>query len=85
MRKLKTSDIFAALRVINKAGVKEDLVPVIRQLSEQEKTIEDVGIIGMLTVIETLSGTKAEQAIYDFLSGPLEMERDRRIVAGGVY
>ena len=73
MRKLKMSDIFTAMRVIKKAGLKEEIKPLIRTAGSGELNVEDVGIEGILTMIEILSEKKSEQAIYEVLAGPFEM------------
>lgn len=74
MRKLKTTDVFEAMRVIRKANVKEEMTPFIKEAAEGGKAVEDVGIMGILTLFEILSEKKAEQGIYDFLAGPFEMD-----------
>jgi len=74
MRKLKTTDLFEAMRLIKKANLREELRPIIIQAANSNLAIEEVGIDGMLGVIEILSGKKAEQGLYDFLAGPFEME-----------
>lgn len=73
MRKLQPPDLFNAMRIIRKAGIKEELKPVIRLAASGEFSIQDVGIEGILTIIETLAEKKSEQAIYEFISGPFEM------------
>lgn len=74
MRKLQSSDVFNALRVIKKAGIKSEIKPVIATVAKGGMSIEDVGIEGVLTVIEIFAEKKSEQAIYDVLAGPFEME-----------
>ena len=73
MRKLQTRDVFNALRLIKKADLKEQLKPVIALAAEGELKVDDIGIEGMLTVIEIFSAAKSEQAIYEFLAEPFEM------------
>ena len=73
MRKINTADVFEAMRLIQKSGLKEKLVPVIKGLSGQEDTI-DVGITGILSVIEVFAESSCENMIYEWLAGPLEVE-----------
>lgn len=73
MRKLQTSDIFNTLRLIKKVDLKEELKPVIKMAADKELKIEDVGITGILSVIEILTEKKAEQGMYEILAGPFEM------------
>ncbi len=73
MRKIQTQDVFAALRAISKANLKEEIKPIIKKASAGEVNVEDIGIEGVLGMIEIFSQKKSEQAIYDVLSGPFEM------------
>jgi len=76
MRKLQSSDLFATLRVIKKANLKEEIKPIIKKASEGEMDLKDVGIEGMLGVVEILTEKKAEKAIYEVLAGPFEITVD---------
>lgn len=77
MRKLQTSDLFSALRLIRKANLKEEIKPILKMAGSGQMEVEDVGIEGILSVIEILSEKKSEQAIYEVLSGPFEMEPEQ--------
>lgn len=74
MRKLQTTDIFSAMRAIKKAEIKEGLKPYLQMAAAGDMDLEDLGIEGFLGLIETLSETKSEMAIYEVLAGPFEME-----------
>ena len=74
MRKLQTKDVFNALRAIKKAGLEEEIKPVLKLAGSGELQVEDVGIEGVLTIIEILTEKKSEQVIYEILAGPFEME-----------
>lgn len=74
MRKLQTRDVFNALRLIKKAELKEEIKPVVRLAADGNLDIADIGIEGVLTIIEIFTEKKAESAIYDFLAGPLEKD-----------
>jgi hypothetical protein len=73
MRKLQTQDVFAAMRAISKANLKEEIKPLLKKASDGETNIEDVGIEGILGMIEIFSQKKSEQAIYEVLAGPFEV------------
>lgn len=72
MRKLITQDVFNALRAIKKANLREELKPILKLAGSGNLNIEDVGLEGMLSVIEIFSEKKSEKAIYEVLSGPFE-------------
>lgn len=76
MRKLSTSDIFAALRIVKNAELREELKPFMLAASKGEVNVEDLGLDVILTVMEAVSGTKAEHAFYQFLAGPFEMSAE---------
>ena len=73
MRKLVTTDVFRACRIVTKSGLKEKLLPLIKRIGENEMTVEDVGINGILTVLEVVTDEGCERLIYDWLAGPFEM------------
>jgi len=70
MRKIKTADVFLGMRLIQRSGLKEKLVPVIKGISDED--ITSVGILGFLSVLEVFGENSCEHLIYELLSGPLE-------------
>lgn len=74
MRKIQTSDVFNAMRLIKKANLKEEVKPILKRIATGEFNIEDAGIEGIISFVEILSEKKSEQAIYEVLGGPFEME-----------
>lgn len=74
MRKIMTKDIFATMRVIKKSGMKQQLIPLVKKAAEAD--VAEVGIEGMLTVMEVLAEHNSERAVYEVLSGPFEMTSD---------
>lgn len=72
MRKIVTTDVFSALRLIQKSGLKEKLVPVIENIAKNPDSLEHTGIIGFLTLIEVFADSGCENMIYEWLSGPCE-------------
>lgn len=73
MKTLTTADIFAALRIVKTANLREQLKPIMRKAAEGKTTVEDIGIEAILAIIEGIAEAKAEKAFYDFLASPFEM------------
>ena len=76
MKKLATSDLFAALRIVKAANLREPLKPLLRKVSNGQNSIEDVGIETILIIIEGIAEAKAEDAFYAFLANPFEMKKE---------
>jgi len=72
MRKVTTPDVFEALRLIEKSGLKDKLVPIVEDIAKHPDTLEHWGIVGFLTVLETFAAESCENLIYEWLSGPCE-------------
>lgn len=72
MRKIQTKDIFSAMRIVKKSGMKQQLIPLIEKAAGAED-VAQIGIEGFLTVMEVLSENNAERAMYEVLAGPFEM------------
>lgn len=77
MRKLQTHDIFMALKVINAAQIKDEVkrIAMLTQNGKQLK-VKEVGVEFILGCLEKISGTEAEQSIYELLSGPMQIEAE---------
>lgn len=74
MRKLNTPDVFKAFRLLTKSGLKDKLQGIIDDVAKNGfKSIEDVGITGLMAAIETLTDEKCERLFYELLSGPYEL------------
>ena len=78
MRGLQTSDIFSAVRVLTKIGVREEIKEVAKQAEENKgKKIQiDFGIDLMLGIIEKATAQKAEKEIYCFIADLFECSPD---------
>lgn len=74
MRKLQTRDLFNAMRLIEKAGIKEEIKPIIRRAQRKEADATEIGMEVIIKISQILIREESEKAFYDFLSGPLEME-----------
>lgn len=71
MRRINGSDVFAAVRVIQKSGLKEKLKPALKMASEKGVDINEVGIEGIMTAVFSLA--ESEKAIWEILAEPFEM------------
>ena len=76
MRKLKTLDVFEALRLVQKSGLKDQLVPLIERFAKKPEEVQKAGILGVLTLIEVFADNKCEDLIYKWLAGPFECDPD---------
>lgn len=72
MRNIKSTDVFAAFRLIDQIGVK-DKVKEVALHPENIKNEREFGADLILGIIAGCGSPKAEAMIYDFLSGVLEM------------
>ena len=76
MRNLETSDIFAAIRLLNKIGVREEIREVAKQ-AEENKSNEfrfDMGFDLMFGIIEKAASKNGEKEIYKFIADLFECE-----------
>lgn len=71
MRKLNLKDMFSASRLVIKLSLKEDILEITEKL-EQYKTANSLGYELLYRAFEKATTPEAENAIYEFLSGPFE-------------
>ena len=76
MRKIITADVFKALRLIQKSGLRDKLTEVVQEIARGDMEVEKAGIMGMLAVLEVFSEEKCEHLIYEWLAGPAELEAE---------
>lgn len=77
MRDLQTSDIFAFVRVITKAGLKEELKEKVLKVDNiGEIDSESFGYDLIFTAIEKCSTPDAEKELYTFFGNIFEMKPD---------
>lgn len=74
MKKLKTSDLFAALRVMKQANVRDELKPIFEKAKQDNADVQSVGMDGILAIVGALTEKKAEKAMFEFLAGPFEVK-----------
>lgn len=74
MRKLETQDIFNAIRLLNKIGVREEIKEVARQAEEKEikKSRFDMGFDLFFGIIDKAMEENAEEEIYKFIANIFE-------------
>lgn len=76
MRKLKTSDIPAFCRCLKKLGVKEKIQAVAKESNSMQDVWDkwDKGFNLIWGIFDLATEAEGEQALYDFLAGPFEMQ-----------
>lgn len=76
MRNLRTSDLFAACRLLSKIGVREEIKQVAKDAEESKgKRIQfDLGFDLLLGIVEKATQEKAEIEIYKFIADLFECE-----------
>lgn len=78
MRKLQTTDIFAACRMLSKIGVREEIreVAMKAEESKNKKIRVEMGFDLMFGILEKATKENAENEIYQFLAGIFECDPD---------
>lgn len=79
MRQLKSTDLFAALRIVKEIGVKDELKQFAQAIADGRMTAKTQREMGAELIFGLLAncGTEgAEKAFFSFLSGPLEKPVD---------
>lgn len=75
MRKLNTSDVFAFTRMIKEIGLKEEIKEIASKATKEED-VSKLGLDMIFTLIEKFSEANSENALYEFLSRPLEVTKE---------
>ena len=88
MRQLKTTDLFAGLRMVKAVGIKEEMKQFAKALADgqikadgkvvkkgavSEKVQKELGVELMLGILANCGTEAAEKAFFEFVSGPLEV------------
>lgn len=76
MRELQTSDIFAFVRLVNKAGIKDELKKKMLEIDSKNINTESFGYDIILLFLEKASEPKTEKEIYSFFAGIFEMSAE---------
>lgn len=77
MRKLNTADVFNFCRLVKATDAREQLRGIVTAVAKRKDAgepvdVTQVGVDGVLAVVEAAVEPKAEAMAYKFLSGPLE-------------
>lgn len=73
MRNLNGHDVFMALRVLKKIGVKDELMELAQNMRDGKvESQEKVGARLIFGVLANAGDEEAERAFFEFLAGPLE-------------
>ena len=78
MRNLQTKDLFSAIRVLNKIGVREEIKDVAKRADESknQKTKIDMGFDLLFGILEKATQKQAETEIYNFIADIFECGAD---------
>ncbi len=77
MRNLETQDVFAFVRLIDEVGIKDELKTLIMSKDKMtDLTQESFGYDLIFTLISGASKKKAEEALYEFFSGIMEIDKE---------
>lgn len=76
MRLLKAKDLFPALRVVNKAGIRDEIVRMADKTKNGTKAlnVREIGVEVVFNILANAGEPAAEKAVFEFLAGPFEME-----------
>lgn len=76
MRSLQTSDLFSAIRFLNKIGMREEIKDVAIRANESKdnKSKIDMGVDLFFGVLAKASQENAEQEVYIFIANIFECE-----------
>lgn len=75
MRALKSTDLFAALRVVKEIGIKDEMKQFAQAINAgrmNEKTQRELGLELIFGLLANCGTEASEKAFFAFLSGPME-------------
>lgn len=76
MQNLKTTDLFAALRVVKAIDAKKTLAEFAAKVQTADASQREIGAELILELLANCGTEQAEEAFYKFLSAPLEISVD---------
>lgn len=72
MRNLQTQDVFACVRMISQAGIKEKITEVVKNKPD-DATAKALGVDLMWTILAAVAESeRVERLFYNFIAGPFE-------------
>lgn len=72
MRKLNTSDLFKALRIMRKAKVDKEIQNIVNSIGGEEVNEREIGVNALVAAVMSVPDAEAE--IYDFIGGIAERD-----------
>lgn len=77
MRSLETQDVFAFVRMIDEVGIKDQLKELVMSKDNiADITAESFGYDLIFALIEGASKKNAEESIYEFFAGIMEIDKE---------
>lgn len=77
MRSLETHDVFAFVRMIDEVGIKDQLKELVMSKDNiADITAESFGYDLIFALIEGASKKNAEESIYEFFAGIMEIDKE---------
>lgn len=74
MRDLRNEDLFAFTRMIKRAKITDNVKKLVLSIDNlNELNTESFGYDVLFTILDAAAEKESEQAVYEFLAGPLEM------------
>lgn len=74
MRRLKTTDVLAAVRVVKAANIREEMKRIALAASQEKASIRDIGVDMLMSVAEGLANVGAEKLLYELVADIFEMK-----------
>ena len=76
MRALEFADLYKAQRVLRAAHFTDEIRPMLQMAADNSDDLSKVGFKAIFTLLDLLAENEAEMRMYEFLSGPFEMDPD---------
>lgn len=75
MRSLRNKDLFAFTRMVKEAGIDQEIKALVMKINNiKDISSESFGYDIMFTLFNATAEKENEQKLYNFLSGPFEMD-----------
>lgn len=74
MRKLQTSDLFSAMRLVSKIDLKRDLQEIYRRSQEAHMSQREAGLEVFYILLSKAAEEKTEALVYEFLADIFEVK-----------
>jgi len=74
MRKLRGTDVFAALRLVKELEIEEQVKLIASAMEQKTYSQKELGIGLLFNVLGNCGSKKAEEMFWELAAGPLEMD-----------